>query len=258
MAAARPDPEQVEGLDPQHYPDDPRVRRAPPRPPVPSSGATASRPPSTAPGPRLDASGFFENGDRWSAIANKKGNFGFHRSTVAEYSTTMRTADGTGSGYARFGSPRLSDHRPGRPRRARREQGRIVGTAARPAPGRVHRDPRARGRRRSADVPDLLAQRPLRRRGPQLPLEARRRHPPGREALRRRRDPALRPVRPAQPRQRPGSAAAGGGFGSAVRRRRDCRPARPPGSRTASSRPSPLTATGRTRPRSSRSRSPAA
>jgi predicted Zn-dependent protease len=57
----------------------------------------------------LNGSGFFETGARWSAIANKKGNFGFHRATVAEYSTTMRTADGTGSGYARLGSTRLAD-----------------------------------------------------------------------------------------------------------------------------------------------------
>ncbi len=60
----------------------------------------------------LDSSGFFENGARWSAIANKKGNFGFHRSTSAEYSTTMRTSDGTGSGYAAFGAPRLADFDP--------------------------------------------------------------------------------------------------------------------------------------------------
>ena len=40
--------------------------------------------------------------------------------------------------------------RRGRARRARREKGRVVGQAARPAPGRVHRDPRARGGRRPA------------------------------------------------------------------------------------------------------------
>src|SRR5262249_23324667 len=60
-------------------------------------------------GKELNASGFFETGARWLAIANKKGNFGFHRATFAEYSATMRTADGTGSGYARMSSPRLSD-----------------------------------------------------------------------------------------------------------------------------------------------------
>jgi predicted Zn-dependent protease len=57
----------------------------------------------------LDAAGFFETRASCEAIANKKGNFGFHRSTSAAYSTTMRTADGTGSGYAWFASPRVSD-----------------------------------------------------------------------------------------------------------------------------------------------------
>jgi predicted Zn-dependent protease len=109
MAAAQPDPEFVESLDPQHYPtipafDDatalagPRERR---------DGVKAALDRARARG--LDSSGFFENGARWLAIANKKGNFGFHQATHAEYSTTMRTADGTGSGYARLGSSRLSD-----------------------------------------------------------------------------------------------------------------------------------------------------
>ena len=49
--------------------------------------------------------------------------------------------------------------------------------------------------------PGLLDERPRRRRGAELPFEARRRQPARREALRRRSDPALRPVRPPQPRQ---------------------------------------------------------
>jgi predicted Zn-dependent protease len=109
MAAAQPDPEQVESLGPQDYP------------PIPAfDDATAAAGPierrdgvkaalELARGKGLNASGFFETGARWLAIANKKGNFGFHRATFAEYSTTMRTADGTGSGYARLGSSRLTD-----------------------------------------------------------------------------------------------------------------------------------------------------
>jgi predicted Zn-dependent protease len=109
MAAARPDPEQVEGLDPQHYPtipafDEPTAAAGPIQR---RDGVKAAL--DRARGRDLNASGFFENGARWTAIANKKGNFGFHQATSAEYSTTMRTADATGSGYARFGSPRLSD-----------------------------------------------------------------------------------------------------------------------------------------------------
>ena len=55
----------------------------------------------------LNASGFFETEAAWSAIANSKGNFGFHRSTSAGFSATMRTQDGTGSGYAAIDAPRL-------------------------------------------------------------------------------------------------------------------------------------------------------
>ncbi|HKQ61008.1 MAG TPA: metallopeptidase TldD-related protein, partial [Candidatus Polarisedimenticolaceae bacterium] len=46
---------------------------------------------------------------RFSAIANKHGNFAFHRNTSVGYSTTMRTADGTGSGWAEDASFRLAD-----------------------------------------------------------------------------------------------------------------------------------------------------
>jgi predicted Zn-dependent protease len=109
MAAAQPDPEHVEALDPQHYPtisafDEPTAVAGPSQR---RDGVKAAL--DRARGRGLNASGFFETSARWSAIANKKGNFGFHRSTHAAYSTTMRTADGTGSGYARLGSPRLSD-----------------------------------------------------------------------------------------------------------------------------------------------------
>ncbi len=175
MAAARPDPELIESLGPQRYPvipafDDSTAAAGPIQR---RDGVKAAL--DRARGRGLDASGFFENGARWSAIANKKGNFGFHQATHAEYSTTMRTADGTGSGYARLGSPRLSEIDPAA-LAERAAQGRVVGTAARSTAGCLHRHPRARGGRRSAGFPDLLAQCPDRRRGPQLPLEARRRH----------------------------------------------------------------------------------
>jgi predicted Zn-dependent protease len=112
MASARPDPEQVEGLGPQNYPTIPGFDEATARagPLERRDGVKAAL--DRARGRGLDSSGFFENGARWSAIANKKGNFGFHRSTSAEYSTTMRTSDGTGSGYAALGVPRLADLNP--------------------------------------------------------------------------------------------------------------------------------------------------
>ncbi len=109
MAAARPDPEQVEGLGPQNYPEIPAYDEA-----TASAGPALRR---DGVKPALDrardrglhAAGFFETTAACAAIANKKGNFGFHRSTNAAYSTTMRTADGTGSGYASFASPRAAD-----------------------------------------------------------------------------------------------------------------------------------------------------
>jgi predicted Zn-dependent protease len=109
MAAARPDPEQVESLGPQSYPEIPAYDDAT------AACGPARRRDGVKPAldrareRGLNAAGFFETRTTASAVANKKGNFGFHRSTVAAYSTTMRTADGTGSGYAWFASPRVSD-----------------------------------------------------------------------------------------------------------------------------------------------------
>jgi predicted Zn-dependent protease len=109
MAAARPDPEQVEGLGPQHYPeiaahDEATAAAGPARR---RDGVKPALDRARERG--LNAAGFFETGASCAAIANKKGNFGFHRATGAAYSTTMRTADGTGSGYASFASPRVAD-----------------------------------------------------------------------------------------------------------------------------------------------------
>ncbi len=109
MRSATPDPEFVAGLPPQTYPeirsfheDTARAGALEHRPGVKSAlDAAAAR--------TLTASGFSETLVTASAIANKKGNFGFHIGTTASYSTTMRTADGTGSGWAGFESPRLGD-----------------------------------------------------------------------------------------------------------------------------------------------------
>ena len=112
MKAGRPDPEQLEGLGPQDYPVIPGFDEATAHagPLDRRDGVKAAL--DRGRGRGLDASGFFETGARWVAIANKKGNFGFHRSTSAGYSTTMRTSDGTGSGYAAFDAPRLADFDP--------------------------------------------------------------------------------------------------------------------------------------------------
>ena len=81
MAASRPDPEQVEGLGPQHYPEIPAYDEAT------ASASPVQRRDGVRPAldrardRGLNASGFFETTAGCAAIANKKGNFGFHRST---------------------------------------------------------------------------------------------------------------------------------------------------------------------------------
>lgn len=45
------------------------------------------------------AAGFENDSARWTASANSAGLFGYHRSTGAAFSVTMRTDDATGSGY---------------------------------------------------------------------------------------------------------------------------------------------------------------
>ncbi len=57
----------------------------------------------------LSSSGFFTNEGSVQCVANKAGNFGWHRSTDASFSATVRTADGTGSGWAEDASHRIAD-----------------------------------------------------------------------------------------------------------------------------------------------------
>src|SRR4051812_8336631 len=112
MAIAPVDPEFIEGLDRQKYPTikafHPETARA---------GAADLRPGvkaalDLARTGNLAASGLAEAEATGSAIANKKGNFAFFARTRAGYSATMRTADGTGAGWAGVEAPRLADLAP--------------------------------------------------------------------------------------------------------------------------------------------------
>jgi len=47
----------------------------------------------------LVAAGFFSDNQTFSAIANSKGNFGYQKSTGADFTCTVRTEDGKGSGW---------------------------------------------------------------------------------------------------------------------------------------------------------------
>ena len=109
MRSATADPESVEGLGPQAYPQIRSFHEDTAR-----AGALEHRPGvkaalDEARARKLTASGFSEAAVTTSAVANKKGNFGFHRGSTASFSTTMRTADGTGSGWAGLESPRFGD-----------------------------------------------------------------------------------------------------------------------------------------------------
>lgn len=57
----------------------------------------------------LIAAGFYNHAARIQCIANKAGNFGWHRSTDCSFSATVRTADGTGSGWAEDSAWRAKD-----------------------------------------------------------------------------------------------------------------------------------------------------
>lgn len=58
---------------------------------------------------KLVASGLVEHEDSVTALANRAGLFAYHAATEASLTTTMRTADGKGSGWAGAASHRLAD-----------------------------------------------------------------------------------------------------------------------------------------------------
>lgn len=58
---------------------------------------------------KLVAAGFFERSARASVIANKAGNFGFTRATDARLTTTVRTPEGSSSGWASQPAVRISE-----------------------------------------------------------------------------------------------------------------------------------------------------
>lgn len=48
---------------------------------------------------KLVAAGFLSDSQRFSAIANSNGNFGYQKSTIVDFTCTVRTDDGKGSGW---------------------------------------------------------------------------------------------------------------------------------------------------------------
>jgi predicted Zn-dependent protease len=57
----------------------------------------------------LVAAGLYDNRGGFQAIANTRGNFGYTRSSLASFTTTVRTADGSGSGWGSAMSHRIAD-----------------------------------------------------------------------------------------------------------------------------------------------------
>jgi predicted Zn-dependent protease len=108
MAAANVDPEWVDGLPAQKYPEIRAAHEATSKAGAPERKNGVKAALDLARGRKLAASGFSETTARWAALANKKGNFGFSASTSAGFSTTMRTEDGTGSGWAGLEAPDFS------------------------------------------------------------------------------------------------------------------------------------------------------
>lgn len=53
----------------------------------------------------LQAAGFLMTGTEMNCVANKSGLFAYHQRTIANYTLTVRTADGTGSGWAAADHP---------------------------------------------------------------------------------------------------------------------------------------------------------
>ncbi len=95
------DPEFMPPLGPQQYTPAPGAwvdGTAALSPEYHATAAEASIGPARARG--CVAAGFLQDGAAWQAMANSAGLFAYHRSTSLNFSVTMRTEDGTGSGYA--------------------------------------------------------------------------------------------------------------------------------------------------------------
>lgn len=100
------DPEAMPELDPQHYVDVngwfdataelTAMDRA--------KAALSALEPARAAGD-VTAAGFLISGAGMSSVANQKGMFAYFRSTSANYTLTVRTKDGTGSGWAAADHP---------------------------------------------------------------------------------------------------------------------------------------------------------
>lgn len=107
-AIAPPNPEFLPGLGPQRYPEESNFSEATAsarnREMIPAIRAVIEG----AKARNLVAAGFFERDATVAVNANKHGLFGFERSTDSRLSTTVRTPDGSSSGWASRQAPDIT------------------------------------------------------------------------------------------------------------------------------------------------------
>jgi predicted Zn-dependent protease len=94
------DPEAMPELGPQTYSESPGWSAATAALAASQRAAAVNAITSVAKAANLVSTGFLEINTNIFAVANNKGLFGYHRSTTTALTTTVRTPDGNGSGWA--------------------------------------------------------------------------------------------------------------------------------------------------------------
>lgn len=110
LAAIAPgNPEHMEPLGLQKYADYDNFDEATARARSPQMAPHVKSIIDAAVAKKLTAAGFIQRTVSTASFANKRGNFGYQRSTDAGMTTTVRNADGTSSGWAGHPSVKLSE-----------------------------------------------------------------------------------------------------------------------------------------------------
>ena len=108
-AIAPPNPERLEPLGAQEYPEMPAFDERTAKARAPEMIPHVKTIIDEALKRKLVAAGLIERSHRITAVANKAGLFGYHESADSQLTTTVRMADGSSSGWAGQPSARLSE-----------------------------------------------------------------------------------------------------------------------------------------------------
>ncbi len=155
------DPEAMMPLGPQTYATVPAAfvaGTAAIDPDYRASAAEQSIVPAKAKG--CVAAGFLQDGSSWQSMANSAGLFAYHRDTSLNFSVTMRTEDGLGSGYAERDVNDVARFDAGEASRIAIEKAVAISGGPGHRAGQVHGDHGAHGRRRAAAAAGLQPRRP--------------------------------------------------------------------------------------------------